>query len=268
MINPSDTENFLDADSPRFVVDHVRASPACRGEFKVVSWNIKFSREIETALAELEQVAELRDADIMLLQEMDEYGVETIAGTRGYNFVYFPASVHCRTGRNFGNAILAKWPIGDAGKLLLPHMSPRTGEIRIATRATVIVGGHELLTYSVHTETFALSSRQRQEQFRTLVEDIAQREQRYVLVGGDFNTLQAREVRRLEEKFARVNLERTSAGAGPTLKAGFMSFSFDHIFTRGMKTMVGGVWRETEASDHYPLWQRLAFVEEDFRSCD
>jgi len=261
MANPFRTENFPEAGSPRFEAEYAGAGPAFEGELRVISWNIRFSREIEMAMAELNDVAELRGADVLLLQEMDEFAVESIATALGYNYVYFPASIHCQTGRNFGNAILTKWKIKTAGKLLLPHPSPHTGEIRTATRAVISAGGRGLLTYSVHTETFALSLDRRQEQFQELIDDIENEGTQAVIVGGDFNTLQTREIRRLEDQFAKADMERASSGAGPTLKAGFLSFSLDHIFTRGMKIIDGGVWRHTRASDHFPLWQRLAFRE-------
>ena len=252
-----DTENFCKPDGPRYEGSYAGGSARFSGELNVVSWNIKFAREIDTAIAELNETDQLRNADIMLLQEMDDEGVDAIARSLGLNYVYFPASVHCRTGKKFGNAVLARWEISGSAKLLLPHESPRTGERRIAARAHVAVDGRDVVAYSVHTETFALSARKRYEQFRSLVDDIAGEDQGYVLVGGDFNTIKAKNIKKLEERFRQVGLRRVSAGAGPTLKAGFMSFTFDHIFVRGMAGIDNRVWKDTAASDHFPVWQRL-----------
>lgn len=255
MVKRPDAENYREPDQPRFAADYADDAYDFRGELKVVSWNIKYARKIGTAIAELTAVAELRDAGILLLQEMDETGVESIARTLRYNYVYYPASIQRRTGRKFGNAILARCPISSTGKLQLPHLSPRTGEIRIATYALVAPGGSELLIYSVHTETFALDAVSRREQFHVLAEDVQRCNRSRVLVGGDFNTLKAKDVRALEQRFAEAGLERASAGGGHTQKTGFIGFKLDHIFTRGMTAIDGGVWRGTKASDHYPVWQ-------------
>jgi endonuclease/exonuclease/phosphatase family metal-dependent hydrolase len=258
VVKKGDTENFREADSPRFEAAYTRLPPEFSGELKVVSWNIMFSQEIDAAITELSSEAELSGADIILLQEMDDKGVNAIAASLEYNYVYFPASVHCRTGRKFGNAVLARWPITGSRKLLLPNASPRTGEIRIATRAHIDINGHDVLTYSVHTETYALAVEKRHEQFRALVDDIEGETNQHVLVGGDFNTLTARNIGRLEQRFARVGLERARLSAKATLKPGMLGISADHIFTRGLKPIESGAWRQTKASDHYPVWQKLS----------
>ncbi|HDZ59187.1 MAG TPA: endonuclease/exonuclease/phosphatase family protein, partial [Actinobacteria bacterium] len=116
-----DTENFCKPDGPRYEGSYAGGSARFSGELNVVSWNIKFAREIDTAIAELNETDQLRNADIMLLQEMDDEGVDAIARSLGLNYVYFPASVHCRTGKKFGNAVLARWEISGSAKLLLPH---------------------------------------------------------------------------------------------------------------------------------------------------
>lgn len=260
MANLRDTENFCELDSPRFEADHAGNPPRFTGELRVVSWNIKFSRKIDAAIEELRKIPALAGADILLLQEMDEHGVESIASELAYNYIYYPASVHCRTDRKFGNAVLSKWHIAAGRKLQLPHESPRTGEVRIATRAHLDIGGRDLLAYSVHTETFALSSAKRNEQFEALAEDIAGQPHEHVIVGGDFNTIRGKDIEILEKLFAGAGLKRVSTGAEPTIRAAMIGFSFDHIFTRGMANIEKDVWKGTRASDHYPVWQRLSLA--------
>ncbi len=250
--------NFCDVDSPRFAADHAGYPPKFKGEITVVSWNIKFCLKVDTAIAELREVPALHGADILLLQEMDEQGVDAIGSELAYNYIYYPATVHTRTGRNFGNAVLSKWPITCSRKLQLPHRSPRTGEMRIATRAHLDIAGRDLLAYSVHTETFALSSAKRREQFQALAEDIACESHERVLVGGDFNTIRGKDIASLEELFAGLGMKRVSTGAEPTIRAAMIGFSFDHIFTRGLTNIEKDVWKGTRASDHFPVWQRLS----------
>lgn len=261
VVRKAATENFCEPDKPRFEGSFAGPAKGFSGRLKAVSWNIMFSEGIETAIEELGGQRDLSGADIILLQEMDEAGVESIAAALGCNYVYYPASVHCRTHRMFGNAVLSLWPIEAAGKLLLPHKSPRTGEVRVATWTHIRVECHDILAYSVHTETYALAKEKRHEQFRALVDDIEAQPHHHVLVGGDFNTLTVGNLNRLEQRFARVGLERAPLDAGATIKPGLLRRSTDHFFTRGLAPGEGGVFRKTKASDHFPVWQWLSLEE-------
>lgn len=263
-MNKNNTENFCDPDSPRFEAAYAgKDTQRFRGDLKVVSWNIMFSQEIGAAIDELGSHPDLRDADIILLQEMDDRGVNAIGALLEYNYVYYPASVHCRTGKKFGNAVLSRWPITGTRKLMLPHMSPRTGEVRVAVRAHIKVDCHDILSYSVHTETYALGKEKRHEQFRTLADDIEGEPHQHVLVGGDFNTLTAGNLARLEQRFARVGMARAPLSSKATIKPGLLRISADHVFTRGMTLVDGGVFSKTKASDHFPVWQRFTLGECD-----
>ena len=71
--------NYQESDTPLFSGRYAGVSPAVPKMIKVISWNVRFSEAIETGIAELTTVPELQDADILLLQEMDELGVEAIA---------------------------------------------------------------------------------------------------------------------------------------------------------------------------------------------
>ncbi len=102
----------------------------------VVNYNIDHGREVTKAIEAFETHEPLPGADIILLQEMDEVGTERMARALGYDFVYYPATV-ARHGRNFGNAILARWPLSRARKLILPELHPVNGVMRIAVGATV-----------------------------------------------------------------------------------------------------------------------------------
>jgi hypothetical protein len=148
--------------------------------------NIKFSRQIEAAITAY-YCAGIAGRDILLLQEMDEAGVETIAQALQYNYVYYPASIHTENSRNFGNAILSKWPLLNPAKVLLPYENPRNGQQRIATRAEAQVGERVVLVYSLHSETFWLGPAQRAAQIEALAQDIDPAAP-YVIVGGDFNS--------------------------------------------------------------------------------
>ena len=55
------------------------------GAIKVVSYNISFAEHIDLAIQEL---GEFEDADVILLQEMDEAGTELVAKSLKYDYVY------------------------------------------------------------------------------------------------------------------------------------------------------------------------------------
>ena len=63
MPNKRETTNFSDPDSPRFVAAHAGEPPEFNGELKVISWNIQFTIEVETAMAEGRELEEREDLD-------------------------------------------------------------------------------------------------------------------------------------------------------------------------------------------------------------
>jgi len=250
--------NFLKPDEPIYTGSYADAKQVFNEEIKVISWNVKFSEKIDEALAELNNVEKLKGADIILLQEMNEEGVDKIAKSLEYNYVYYPASIHTHHGENFGNAILTKMQISDSQKIVLPYQNPKNGQKRIAVRATILFNGYKILVYSVHTETFWLSSRKRGVQLDYLVNN-AGNASNYVIIGGDFNTMTPKSVMNFEKRFGRFGLERASKNAGPTVEIGVLRFAVDHILARNMTLLETGVWSETNASDHSPLWAVLRF---------
>jgi endonuclease/exonuclease/phosphatase family metal-dependent hydrolase len=233
--------------------DYVVEQPEFDGTLKVVSYNIAFAEEIDQAIDDLGRLEEPRGADVILLQEMDEMATAQIAQALQYNFVYYSAGVHEHHDRSFGNAILSRWPLKDAQRMVLPHANPKNGQRRIAVRALVAAGDLEVSVYSVHTETIWLSAGKRAEQVASLVDSIDEG-QPYVLVGGDFNTLTDSAVVNLEQQFEAASMERASSWAGPTADLGFLGLTLDHIFVRGMTVLAAGTAQGAAASDHLPLW--------------
>ena len=257
LVSCGSIRNYSDALEPRFTGRFSDQPPGSSENIKVVSYNISFGENIDLAIHELSEFEELKDADIILLQEMDEVGTESIAKALDYNFVYYPASLHNRHNKNFGNAILSKWPIGDSEKVVLPYKSPRNQQIRIAVKAVITIDGMEILTYSVHTETFWLGPHKRNAQVDALIESIDTSYQ-YIIVGGDFNTLTLESVEEVEDSFREIGMERVSKDVGYTAKYASLEFSLDHIFTRGLSLIEAGKVEEAVASDHYPICVTVA----------
>lgn len=252
--------NYEDAAMPRFAGTHARGGMEFNGTVDVVTWNIRFGEHVEAAIAELKQTPALQDADILLLQEMDETGVWTIARTLAYDYVYFPASVHPQNGSNFGNAVLSKWSILDARKIVLPHRNPRNGQMRIAVYAQVDIDGRTVDVYSVHIETPWLGPSQRADQVETTIAPIAAQVQ-HVIVGGDFNTLTEQGVEGITAIMAQAQLNPASDATQATMRVAGVGITPDHIFARGFHLVDTGVAPASDASDHLPLWSNLRFDE-------
>lgn len=250
--------NYDQPDGPRFAAEFAPPSPEFEGTLKVITWNIRFGENVETAVAELQTNPALQDADILFLQEMDEQGVAEMARELSYNYVYYPASVHSHHQRNFGNAILAKWPITDDKKLLLPYENPSNRQRRNAVVGTVTIDGQAVRLYAVHTETAWLTQGQRDGQAKVLAADIAPLpEAGLVIIGGDFNTVTAADVAELDTILAQAGLERVSAGAGATVTVAGQDFAADHLFARGFTAKDNGVVITNGISDHAPLWVEM-----------
>lgn len=249
--------NYEDESGPLFDGEYAPAPDTFDGTLKVVSWNIKFAEQIDTAIEMLQTTPELQNADILLLQEMDETGVETIAQTLGLNYVYYPASVHTHHDKNFGNAVLSKWPLAEPGKLLLPYQNPKNQQRRIAVRAVAQVGALPVAAYSIHTETVWLPGPMRREQILSLVDGLPA-DPAHVVIGGDFNTITEGAITNLDELLTGADLVRVSAGAGPTVSAGGLDFTFDHVYARDFLVLQTGVVTDTSASDHAPVWVDLS----------
>ena len=204
------------------------------------------------AIAALRDHPELREADLVMLQEMDAPSVEAVAAALRLNYAYFPASRHPGTGRDVGNAVLTPWPIEEEWKLPLPHRSLILGQGRAAVGARVRIGPRAVRVYSVHFGSpLGISGSQRRAQARALLAD-ARSSPDPVVIAGDLNS------HGLGGAFVAAGFRWPTKDVGGTRG----SFSFDHVFARGLGEgeTTAGVARDVEASDHRPVWTVLPFA--------
>lgn len=248
-------ENFELEDGPRFEANYRQDVPDFDGRVRIISYNIDKGKAFKLGLKDLQEFAPLQNGDVILLQEMDEAGTDYIAKHLAYEYVYYPASI--MDGKNFGNAILSRWPITNPVKIIFPNKSIFNGQIRIGVRANVEINGRDTLIYCVHTEIYTASIRHRREQVDAIIEDIPLSAEN-VIVGGDFNTVSIRSIRRLSRQFAEVGMKRASKGSGATVqKYATNPSAADHIFSWGFEVLDKGKVKESRASDHYPIWVTL-----------
>jgi endonuclease/exonuclease/phosphatase family metal-dependent hydrolase len=242
--------SYVDPTGPRYAGGPRVARLGERADtdtLRVVSFNIAFAEHVDSAIALLTSEPALRGADVILLQEMDAKATQRVADALGMWYVYYPAIFHLRTRRDFGNAVLSRWPIVQDAKIVLPHVSRYARTHRTATAATIRVGADLVRVYSTHLGTMAdVRSAARGAQLRAIVADAAPHAR--VVIGGDLN----------DTSIGRVAREMGYAWPteqGPrTTRMG----RWDHIFLKGLRTpdsgAAGTVLDVRRASDHRPVW--------------
>jgi endonuclease/exonuclease/phosphatase family metal-dependent hydrolase len=242
--------NYLDPAGPRYETHHGDrrdGDPALR----VVTFNVEKGRRVPQAVAALRAQPDLRDADVLVLQEMSAEGVAAMAEALRMNSVYFPASRE-PGGPDWGNAILSPWPIDDGRKLMLPHHGRVRRRARTATAARVSMPSGPVRVYSLHLGSpLDTSEKSRRDQAAAILSD-AEGSPDPVVVAGDFNS------GKLGRLFEARGYCWPTRDVGPTVHR----WSVDHVFARGLcpASVPGGagVAREVEdASDHRPVWAVL-----------
>lgn len=223
----------------------------------VVTFNIRKAVKTQLAALELQHFQKTRNADVYLLQEMDERGVEEIAKSLGLNYLYIPIVHQNSSRKDVGNAILTKGAIACAEKLLLPHAKPLSKSRRLVTIAEVTVHGEKILVYSVQTETVVMSRKKRMDQVDAIIEHAQMQlpSFKYVLIGGDFNTLFSKSSRLAVEKFRNGGFDWSTATVGTTASAffGLLKPKHDYIFSKGLKLIDASKMETSKSSDHFPV---------------
>jgi endonuclease/exonuclease/phosphatase family metal-dependent hydrolase len=249
------SHNYAGVGGPRFAHHHAAqgvGASAGSDQFRVATYNVELVKRPDAVLALLERDQHLGGADILALQEADEEIVDRAARRLGAHYVYYPSMLHPLTGRNFGPAILSRWPIVDDGKVLLPGRGWTRGSRRIAVRATVNVRGLQLRVYSVHLSTMWEMLPRGQDAQAQAVADDAATSPDPVLIAGDLNRMGAGRV------FARAGYHWLTREVGRTHHV----WSFDHVFLRGLeprRVRSASVGEALATSDHRAVWTALDF---------
>ena len=249
--------DYSDPRGPRFEGSHAGEMEKFDKSLRVVTWNLHHGEKLQQAIDTLEESAELRGAGILLLQEIDAEGVETMAQQLSYNYVYYPAFFSRRFQKEFGNAILARWPLSDPEKISLPIALPGWLESRNSASATILLDGREINIYSLHLDYTWMVIRRGVSQVEFLSR-AAGGEENYIILGGDFNTWTPVSLAVLDDWTGKIGLKRLTEGTGYTFEWSGMKLTLDHIFSHGVLDYQSGVYRQTSASDHYPVWVEMS----------
>jgi endonuclease/exonuclease/phosphatase family metal-dependent hydrolase len=255
-------KNYLEPNAPYYSGNYATGDRGAAKILTAVSYNIRYALNVEQAIAEIKEIRAQRGLDILLLQEMDEVGMEQVARELELNYVYYPAAIESTYRKNFGNAVLSHWPIVNSQKLILPHISFSNRMKRIATRATIQICSEEFVAYSIHTEPVFTLPQFKVDQYTAVLNDVDFKA-RHVIVGGDFNSFTKTEIEKMEQRYREAGFERASLAAGPTFARWGIRFSPDHVFAKGFVIVDVGKLSEAQASDHLPLWVTMTLKECD-----
>jgi len=245
--------NYAEEGGPRFARHDAVLNADANGTARalhVATYNVELVKRPDAVLSLLEREPQLGGADILALQEADDAIVARAAERLGGHYVYYPSMLHPVTGRNFGPAILSRWPIVDDGKVPLPGRGWTRGSRRIAVRATLLVRGVRIRFYNVHFSTmWEMFPSGQDAQAQAVVED-AVASPDPVLIAGDLNRMGAGRV------FTRSGYHWLTRGVGRTHHV----WSFDHVFLRGLEprgVRAASVDEALATSDHRAVWTAL-----------
>jgi endonuclease/exonuclease/phosphatase family metal-dependent hydrolase len=244
------------------------AEPIAADPVRVVTYNVNTGLDPDALADAIIADPDIARAGVFLIQEEESYPDEPgsrasrLAARLGLGYVYVPARE--KNGGTHGLAILSAFPIDGVEKMELA--TTETGVQRIVVAADIDVGGSLLHVIDVHLET-RLNPGERVLQLRPAVLDAPGP----VLVAGDFNTnkfawlegeapilptvtADADQSPVLDSYMRSLGYATPTSGSGPTEHMYGLEFRLDSIYTRGLDVTFGGVARDVDTSDHWPLW--------------
>lgn len=227
------------------------ATPPPVPVLRVVTFNTRFAAAVDSVIAVLRETPALEAPDVVALQEVDAAATDRIAHSLGMRYVYYPAIVHPKYRRDFGNAVLSRWPIMDDEKLVLPHWGRFRKSERVATAATISVAGVPLRVYSAHLGMVTeIGPDSKREQVATILADAAAHPR--VIILGDMNS------HSIGKTFRQAGYSWPTEHNRRTIH----TWNWDHVFLKGMvlvhDSATGVVTRTRGASDHKPVWAMVA----------
>lgn len=259
-------------------VGHLLPAPATPPEtLRVVSFNVHYASDVPRLAESIRANANLRHADVFLLQEIESHQSEGASRTRKLaqalklNYVYAPAR-RTEDGGTHGLAILSRFPLSNVKVLPLKQfdLGFHTRR-RIALAVTLDVAGRPLRLYNLHLDT-RLNAKDRIEQLHPVVEAARRSPVAEVIIGGDFNTNPFRwlfhvfplfgshQAKALDEFMKENGFATPLANSGSTTNRRLLKMRVDSLYTRGLSVTASAVERSIEISDHFPLWMDIVWA--------
>jgi endonuclease/exonuclease/phosphatase family metal-dependent hydrolase len=251
----------------------------------VVSWNVEFGKDTAAVRLAFAQRAELRDADVILLQEVprgdgksDPPGVNLArelaqALHRNYAFGVEWDRHEVPAGGEHGLATLSRFPIGNAA--LIRHTKVWPGSYyderkeyggKATLAVDLVVGGQRLRVYNAHFENRDATGLGRAAQCAEVRADAESAGQpARQLLGGDLNTFLCNPALLdcTTAPWAEPLVKELLAAGWVDLLPGYASWTLrgldlvplrlDWIFARGLTPTSHAVLQDVRAADHVPL---------------
>jgi endonuclease/exonuclease/phosphatase family metal-dependent hydrolase len=261
---------YIPADDPSRLPCEIQTAASApagpRATLRVATFNVHYGDDVPALAAAIGASDSLKDADILLLQEIESYPAQArardLARRLGMHVVYAPARPK-RDGTH-GLAILSRYPVSDVEIVRLPQFELGWGtRRRIALTATVDWNDTPVHVANAHLDT-RLTLAQRRAQIQPVLEQAARHER--AVVGGDMNTISC-----LEALLPGVPVLLPGLSQGPAFdqfmraqgfSAPFHSIGWtgplrqrlDGLFLRGLGAAAVGKDTAVDVSDHLPLW--------------
>ena len=249
----------------------LRAVPPIAGDFKVVSFNIRFRAgdDLKKLGELLRNDPEIGEAIVLGLQEVDrnkkrtgnQNTVKLLAEELGMHYAWAappaPKPLH---EEETGVALLSPYPLTQVKRLVLPHQGPG-GRRRAGIGATIKVGDRSLRVYSVHSET-RMSMDKKVGQMKAALDDLATHPADMpAIVMGDLNTWEADAGARTVKLFKGAGFYTPFDGDSTFCQQILfvpLKLKLDWIWLRHVEAKAHGIDRQVKLSDHWPLWTKVS----------
>jgi endonuclease/exonuclease/phosphatase family metal-dependent hydrolase len=245
------------------------AAPQAGPGISVVTLNMAKETDIEKILGELRARPALRDADVLLLQEVSQAQgerscvAEHLAARLGLQIAYSPAETGVT---DQGLAILSRFPLRDIRTRALPRHDLRfRSRSRIALAATTDSPWGAVRIFNTHLDT-RLNPSDRLEQLDPVVRDSAEFAGPRI-IGGDFNSNGFRwignvlptpapgsQAAAVRDFMTRRGFHSASPADEPTFD--YLGMHLDWIWLCGLESRASRVY-PLPFSDHHAVWSRL-----------
>jgi endonuclease/exonuclease/phosphatase family metal-dependent hydrolase len=251
----------------------IAAPAAAPATLRIASWNTFKAPDPAALAAEILASPVLATADVILVQEIEDYPGEPASRTAqlatalGMTWFYAPARIEDGGGTH-GDAILSRFPLSAPEVKRLPHVDmPIGGQPRIGQRAVLdLGGGRTLAVVNVHLDT-RIGAVDRIRQLDPAVSDNPAE----VIVGGDLNTLPwvwvdtavplvgteaivgQDQAQIIDDYLRDLGFATPLPHDADTHETPF-TMRLDALFPRGLAPLAAGVDRDIRGSDHYAVW--------------
>ena len=232
-------------------------------KLRVVTYNVK-NQDLSSILNKLTEEIINLSIDVILFQEIEEYGKDVIEILKKFGYFYSYASARIIPRGSHGLGIISKYPIVKETVYDLPKKN-----LLFRSRRRIVLGvdiekGNALMKIcNVHLDT-RLNIQDRINQIEPIIE-IAKNTNELFIIGGDFNTLPFKyfknflpyrkndQVKSLLAYIADNKLVSENSISLKTFDYRKLKLILDHIFINQGKIVEYKVLTNFANSDHYPV---------------